>query len=339
MEAGHSHGCQPPATALSAWALSDVLGEFLENARLSGCICNETILTMPLHMESESGAVRFYILRHGHCRIEIEGGVAFADLNPGDVVVETEGLGHSFHATLTQTATRKKIDASGKGSRLRKSASSALSSLTTLITGRFFFDTNVASPLLSSLPPLIHIAATSKRAGASFADIAELMVQESNLNRSCSQAIVNCLAQVLFIQAVREYVTSFHDNSHLWLSAAMDPEIGAALRFMHAEPERNWTVASLAGNIGLSRSVFASRFKALVTKPPRQYLRHCRMSKACRLLLDSKQGIKQIAKRVGYATNAAFCNAFKQWSGTSPGAFRHRARRGNSLNNHNSDHG
>jgi AraC-like DNA-binding protein len=81
-------------------------------------------------------------------------------------------------------------------------------------------------------------------------------------------------------------------------------------------------VAALADRVCLSRSVFAARFKSLLSKSPMQYLFDCRMQKACAMLSEDRYGIKEIASHVGYATEGAFSNAFKRWSGQSPGSFR-----------------
>jgi AraC-like DNA-binding protein len=81
-------------------------------------------------------------------------------------------------------------------------------------------------------------------------------------------------------------------------------------------------VAELARRVCLSRSVFASRFKNLLSTSPMQYLMERRMQKACELLAEGQYGIKQIASQVGYASKAAFSNAFKRWSGQSPQVYR-----------------
>ena len=79
---------------------------------------------------------------------------------------------------------------------------------------------------------------------------------------------------------------------------------------------------ALAQTARMSRSAFASRFKTLVSKSPARYLLECRMERACEMLAENQYGVKQIASRVGYTTGAAFSNAFKRWSGQSPGEYR-----------------
>jgi AraC-like DNA-binding protein len=91
---------------------------------------------------------------------------------------------------------------------------------------------------------------------------------------------------------------------------------------MHAAPHAPWTVASLADRVGLSRSVFAARFKDRMSKSPMHYLFEFRMGLACGLIADGRSGVKQIATQLGYASRDAFSSAFKRWRGLSPGAYR-----------------
>ena len=62
-----------------------------------------------------------------------------------------------------------------------------------------------------------------------------------------------------------------------WLSALADPRIGAALGAIHAEPGRGWTLEALARVAGVSRTVFAQRFKALAGTTVMNYLTRWRM--------------------------------------------------------------
>ena len=99
-------------------------------------------------------------------------------------------------------------------------------------------------------------------------------------------------------------------------------------RFNQVEkPENDWTVESLASEVGMSRSPFAARFSQLVEEPPLRYLTRWRMQKASRLIETSHAGLAVIGKRVGYDAEAAFSKAFKRYTGVSPGAYRRKLER------------
>jgi AraC-like DNA-binding protein len=116
-------------------------------------------------------------------------------------------------------------------------------------------------------------------------------------------------------------------SRRLGLRALVDPQIGRALSLIHERPEDDWTIESLASKVGMSRSAFAARFAQLVEEPPLTYLTRWRMQKASRLLETSHAGVAEVAKRVGYDAEAAFCKAFRRWIGVAPGAYRRNSNR------------
>jgi AraC-like DNA-binding protein len=107
-----------------------------------------------------------------------------------------------------------------------------------------------------------------------------------------------------------------------WAAALHDPPTIAALRAMHRDPARPWTVATLAAEAGLSRAPFARRFTALLGQPPLTYLTWWRMTTAARLLQRSDAPLRAGAARIGYASESAFANTFKRQYGTAPGRYR-----------------
>src|SRR5262249_3285568 len=74
--------------------------------------------------------------------------------------------------------------------------------------------------------------------------------------------------------------------------------------------------------VGLSRTVFATRFAERVGMPPLRYLAQRRLREAARLLSETDLALAQVAERVGYAAEASFSRAFKRFSGRSPAGYR-----------------
>ena len=56
------------------------------------------------------------------------------------------------------------------------------------------------------------------------------------------------------------------------MAAARDPEIGKTLALLHQKPAEPWTIATLAHEVGISRSVLADRFRHYMGEPPMSYL-------------------------------------------------------------------
>src|SRR5260370_40500143 len=128
-----------------------------------------------------------------------------------------------------------------------------------------------------------------------------------------SELAVNRLADLLFIHSIRAYIGSRSETCKTGLLRAIfDPQIGVALKSMHEKVEHPWTVGSLAGACGMSRSAFAVRFKDLVGETPLEYFTGWRMQKAIALLHKSDKKLFEVAKSVCYDSDAAFSTTFKR---------------------------
>jgi AraC-like DNA-binding protein len=90
---------------------------------------------------------------------------------------------------------------------------------------------------------------------------------------------------------------------------------GPALKLIHEQPNRPWTLGDLGQRVGLGRSAFSARFTKLVGLPMYRYLVARRMGEAAFQLETSDDGIERIASRVGYETAAAFSKLFQRHYG------------------------
>jgi len=111
-----------------------------------------------------------------------------------------------------------------------------------------------------------------------------------------------------------------------WLAGARDPWVGAALAHIHRAPEFRWTIANLAQEVGVSRSVLAERFRHFLGEPPMTYLSRWRLQLGARMLTSTSYSVARISGEVGYESEAAFNRAFKRELGVPPARFRTRAK-------------
>jgi transcriptional regulator GlxA family with amidase domain len=132
------------------------------------------------------------------------------------------------------------------------------------------------------------------------------------------------LSELLFVEAVRDYLDALPAERHGWLAGLCDPAIGRALALMHARVAHPWWSEELAAASLLSRSTFAERFTTLVGVPPMSYLTAWRMQVAAQALRESRRSTAQVAEAVGYESEAAFARAFKREMGVNPGEYRRR---------------
>jgi transcriptional regulator GlxA family with amidase domain len=110
------------------------------------------------------------------------------------------------------------------------------------------------------------------------------------------------------------------------MAAARDPEVGAALTLIHQRHADPWTVADLAREVGLSRTVLAERFRHYLGEPPMAYLTRWRLQMGARALTTSSRGVAEVAADVGYESEAAFNRAFKREYGEPPARYRKAQR-------------
>ena len=139
-----------------------------------------------------------------------------------------------------------------------------------------------------------------------------------------SGVIASRLAEVLFIQVLRAHIASGPERNKGLLRAIFDPQIGTAMNAIHDSVNTPWTVESLAEAAGMSRSAFAARFKELRGQTPLEYVTEWRMRKAMQLLEQRDKKLIDVARLVGYESDAAFSRAFKRVVGASPGEYLKR---------------
>jgi AraC-like DNA-binding protein len=303
---------------------TDVISDVLETMRFTTLLFGRFELGAPwaIRMPKKENAA-FYVLARGSLRLRVDGVEQPLLVSAGDVVLVPQGSAHVLDdGSRRAPAPRDFIPPEG----LRGSLSEPLrlggeGPVSTLITGCFRFSAGVHNPLLSSLPPAIHLPAHEARAASWLSSTVQLIAAESSAPGPGSDIVLGRLADVLLVQALRMRAATA-SGGEVGLRALADPLIGNALGLMHGRLVEPWTVERLASAVGLSRSGFAARFHALVGEPPLQYLARWRMAKAAQWLRETDDSLPQIAERVGYVSAVAFNKAFKRWHGIGPGEYR-----------------
>ena len=207
---------------------------------------------------------------------------------------------------------------------------------TTIVSGFLSFDGVSLKPITQLLPSLILVKADQPQTHALHNTI-RMLASEMEAQNPGSEEVATRLAEILFIQTLRAYIATGVENRKLgWLRAIFDPQIGAALRVVHADVNSPWTVESLAAAAGMSRSAFAARFKEMLGQTPLDYVTEWRMQKAVVLLKQEEKKLVEVAQSVGYESDAAFSKAFKRVVGVTPGEYRQGAAgsRVPSINEH-----
>jgi AraC-like DNA-binding protein len=185
------------------------------------------------------------------------------------------------------------------------------------IAGGFFaFTGGHAEMLLQALPPIVHIRRESDKAAMRWS--LERMREELRDPQPGGSLIAQQLAYTMLIQALRLHLTDTANAGRGWLSALSDKHMSIAITSMHNDPGDPWTLQSLAERVGMSRSVFALRFRETVGATPMEYLTRWRMLLAADRLKNSPDGLSAIAQSLGYESESAFGKAFRRVMGFSP---------------------
>lgn len=190
-----------------------------------------------------------------------------------------------------------------------------------LLGGYFVFDSPDEALLVSLLPGLVHV-----RAAERLSVLVRLVGEEAGEQKAGREFVLTRLVELLLIEALRS--TQSGDAPPGLLRGLADARVAPAIRQMHGQLARSWTVSQLAKTAALSRSAFFERFTNAVGMPPMEYLLAWRVAVAKNLLRSQDLGIAEVAERVGYGSASTFSTAFSRQVGQPPSRY---ARAGRAL--------
>ena len=184
---------------------------------------------------------------------------------------------------------------------------------TVMLSGTYELEGEVSRRLLGALPPALVL-----RSDAWESPLVGLLAEEIVKDDPGQEAVLDRLLDLLVIAVLRAWFARADAEAPRWYRAYGDPVVGRALRLIHNDSGRPWTVAELAAEAGVSRAAFARRFTELVGEPPMAFLTDWRLSLAADLLLEPGSTVGSVAYQVGYGTPFALSTAFKRVRGISP---------------------
>ncbi len=304
-------------------SMNDSLGQALHQLRMSGVFYVRSELTAPWAFELPpfEGCLSFHAVTEGRTWLSVEGEERF--LETGDLALVPHGRGHTLSSEPGVPATRIETlpheHVNDRYAILRHGGGGAR---TNLVCGAVRFDHPAAHYLVTLLPSVIRVEATSSSQVEWLRSTLRLMADEARELRPGGETVVTRLSDILVIQAIRSWIERDPAAQTGWLGALSDRQVGHAIALIHREPARPWTVGSLAAEAAMSRSAFSARFTELVGEPVMRYVARFRMQVARTWLEDENCGVSETADRLGYRSEAAFSRAFKRYLGVPPGAVR-----------------
>ena len=262
---------------------------------------------------SDYGEPSFCTVLEGSCRLAVDGHPAIT-LDAGDFLLlpATPGFTLSGFEPVTPEHIDPKVT-SAPTDEVRHGTPDGPPDVR-LLGGWFVFDSPDAALLGSLLPAVVHV-----RGAERLSMLVRLVGEESSEQRSGRDLVLTRLVEVLLIEALRS--TPGEDAHPGLLRGLADARLAPAIRQMHGDVARSWTVTQLAQTAALSRSAFFDRFTRKVGLPPMEYLLAWRMALAKDLLRRHEFALTEVAERVGYGSASTFSTAFSRYEGQPPSRY------------------
>jgi AraC-like DNA-binding protein len=273
---------------------------------------------MAIYFPKHQG-IKCYAMLAGQCWLVVEGVPDPILLDGGDCFILPRGLPFRLATDLSLEPIHYTLawDLLSKTNDVLAVTEGEVTEGARYIAGGFFrFTGGHADMLLHSLPPIVHIRRESDKAAMRWS--LERMREELRDPQPGGSLITQQLAYMMLVQALRLHLTDATNAGPGWLSALSDKHMSVAIASIHNDPGHPWTLQSLAERVGMSRSVFALRFRETVGTTPMEYLTRWRMLLAADRLKNSSDGLCAIAQSLGYESESAFGKAFRRVMGCSP---------------------
>jgi AraC-like DNA-binding protein len=302
--------------------LSDVLSLLKPRSYVSGGfgVSDDLAIRFGKH-----AGIKCYAVMSGQCWLSVEGVADPVLLTAGDCFLLPRGLPFVLATDLTLEPVdfhvlRDAWIAAGVGPSTEVRGNYVAG-------GHFVLTGNHADILLKSLPPIVHIRKESDKAAMRWS--LERMKEELRDPQPGGALIAQQLAYMMLVQALRLHLAEGVGVG--WLFALADKQMGAAIAAMHDDPGQAWTLQKLAERVGMSRSIFALRFKKTVGATPMEYLARWRMLLAGDRLTSTDEPIAAVAGSLGYESESAFSKAFRRVMVCSPRQYRRNEGIGNRV--------
>jgi AraC-like DNA-binding protein len=316
--------------------LSEVLkavkldGALFYNAEFSAPWCAHSIdartVTSCLSPNSEH-VIIYHLLTEGRGYAHVEGDDRPIPLNAGDILIVPHGDPHILgNGRSVMAMDRSQVLEQVLSQGLKVSRMGGGGELTKFVCGYLSCDPELSRVFLGGLPPMLKINIRDDTSGQWLENSIRYSVDHADASRPGGEAVLAKLSEVLFVETLRRYIALLPQNQTGWLAGVRDPEVGKALALLHRKPADPWTIASLANEVGISRSVLAERFRRYLSETPMAYLTAWRLQLGAQMLKSTSSSVAQIAAEVGYESEASFNRAFKRVFGLPPARFRSQSK-------------
>jgi len=318
----------------------DVFSEVLKAVKLDGamfynaefsapwCLCSPASPTLAPYLSAGSRhVIIFHLLTEGHGYAQVEGDDRPLPLNAGDILIVPHGDPHAMRngpliKPVDHAEEIRRILSQG----LKVSRMGGGGEITKFICGYMTCEPQLSQVFLGGLPPILKVSIRNDASGQWLEHSIRYSVDHADAFSPGGEAVLTKLSEVLFVETLRRYIALLPREQTGWLAGVRDPEVGKALALLHRQPAHPWTVAALASEVGISRSVLAERFRHYLSETPIAYLTRWRLQLGAQMLKSTSSSVVQIAAEVGYESEPSFNRAFKREFSLPPARFRSQSK-------------
>ncbi|WP_447983862.1 AraC family transcriptional regulator [Nitrospira sp. Nam74] len=318
----------------------DVLSEVLKAVKLDGALFYNAEYSAPWCFQAPASSIVapylfpeprhviiYHLLTEGCGYAHVEGDGRPLRLSAGDIVIFPHGdshiMGNGSPVTPVDNAEElQRILSSG----LKVSRQGGGGEISKFICGYMACEPYLSRIFLGGLPPILKVNIRNDASGQWLENSIRYSVGDADALGPGGEAVLAKLSEVLFIETLRRYIALLPVEQTGWLAGIRDLEVGKALALLHRQPAHPWTIASLANEVGISRSVLAERFRRYLSETPMAYLTRWRLQLGAQMLKTTSRSVAEIAAEVGYESEPSFNRAFKRAFGLPPARFRSQSK-------------
>jgi AraC-like DNA-binding protein len=318
----------------------DVLSEVLKAVKLDGALFYNAEYSAPWCFRAPASSIVapylfpeprhviiYHLLTDGCGYAHVEGDGRPLRLSAGDIVIFPHGdshvMGNGSPVTPVDNADElQRIVSSG----LKVSRQGGGGEISKFICGYMACEPYLSRIFLGGLPPILKVNIRNDASGQWLENSIRYSVGDADALGPGGEAVLAKLSEVLFIETLRRYIALLPVEQTGWLAGIRDLEVGKALALLHRQPAHPWTIAALANEVGISRSVLAERFRRYLSETPMAYLTRWRLQLGAQMLKTTSRSVAEIAAEVGYESEPSFNRAFKREFGLPPARFRTQSK-------------
>jgi AraC-like DNA-binding protein len=276
----------------------------------------------PMFDRGPGQLIVYHLLCEGRAYVHLSDGARIA-LSPGDLITFPHGHEHVFGGGPRMTP----VDARAVLPSILEAGLEPIhhgggGAPCHFICGFIVCDPQLSQAIFGGLPPIIKVSIRGDESGQWLENSLKFSVAHAANSEAGADATLTKLSEVLFAETLRRYVKELPEGQTGWLAGTRDEAVGKALTLLHLRPAHPWTLAELARETGLSRTVLSERFRHFLGEPPMTYLTRWRLGLGARGLVSTSRSVAQIAIESGYESEAAFNRAFKRQYGLPPARYR-----------------